>query len=44
MTGEEAQEVLQCAILKKLSEEEIPKLIWACCLRIFSDSSHPCEV
>ncbi|CAM4934856.1 unnamed protein product [Rotaria socialis] len=44
MTGEEAQEVLQCAILKKLSEEEMPKLIWACCLHIFSDSSHPCEV
>jgi hypothetical protein len=44
ITGEEAQEVLQCAILYKLPEEKMPKLVWACCLRMFTDSSHPCEV
>jgi hypothetical protein len=44
ITGEEAQEVLQCALLNKLPEEKMPKLLWACCLHIFSESSHPCEV
>lgn len=43
LTTEQAQAILQCSILKKLSEAEMPKLIWACCLHRYGESFHSCE-
>ncbi|CAF5043537.1 unnamed protein product, partial [Rotaria sp. Silwood1] len=31
-------------LLQKLPEQEIPKLIWACCLRRYGESIQPCEI
>ncbi|CAF4658666.1 unnamed protein product [Rotaria sp. Silwood1] len=44
LTGEKAQAILQCVLLQKLPEQEIPKLIWACCLRRYGESIQPCEI
>jgi hypothetical protein len=30
-------------VLKKLSEAEMPKLIWACCLHRYGETFHSCE-
>ncbi|CAF5164585.1 unnamed protein product, partial [Rotaria sp. Silwood1] len=43
LTSEKAQAILQCALLQKLSEQEMPKLLWACCLRRYGESIQPCE-
>ena len=43
LTSERAQVILQRSILKKLPEEEMPKLVWACCLRRYGDSFQACE-
>jgi len=43
LTSEQAQSILQCAILKKLPEEEMPKLFWACCLHRYGESYQSCE-
>jgi hypothetical protein len=43
LTGEKAQAILQQSLLQKLPEQDIPKLLWACCLRKYGDTLQPCE-
>ncbi|CAF1515158.1 unnamed protein product [Didymodactylos carnosus] len=43
LTSEDAQAILQCSMWKKLPEQEMPKLLWACCLRRYGDSFQSCE-
>ncbi|CAF1220467.1 unnamed protein product [Didymodactylos carnosus] len=43
LTSEQAQSILQCAMLNKLPEERMPKLFWACCLHKYGESYQSCE-
>lgn len=43
LTTDEAQVIRQCSILRKLPEDEMPKLVWACCLHRYGETFHACE-